>query len=65
MGPEILTFGRFEPKKIKFKDGNPSFEIMTEPNTFLFNVIQLSFSHKLLLFASNCYLLDELLDAQL
>ena len=66
MGTEIFTFGPFEPGlKLKFKDDNPSFKIMTEPNIFSFIVIQFSFSHKLLLFASNCYLLDELLDAQL
>ena len=65
MGTEIFTFRPFEPEKIRFKDGNPSFKIMTEQNTFSFIVIQLFFSHKLLMFASNCYLLAELLDFRL
>ena len=55
----------FEPEKMKFKDGNPSFKIMTEPNIFSFIVIQFSFSHKLLSFTSYSYLLAELLDAKI
>ena len=65
MGTEISTFWPFEPEKIRFKDGNPSFKIMTEPNTFSFIVIQFFFSHKLLMFASNCYVLAKLLDFRL
>ena len=45
MGTEIFTFGPLEPEKLKFKDGNPTFKIMTEPNTFLIIVKQISFSH--------------------
>ena len=45
MGTEIFTFGPLEPEKLKFKDGNPTFKIMTEPNTFSIIVIQISFSH--------------------
>ena len=40
MGTEIFTFGPLEPKKLKFKDGNPTFKIMTEPNTFSIIAIQ-------------------------
>ena len=45
MGTEIFTFGPLEPEKMRFKEGNPSFKIMTEPNTFSVIVIQFSFSH--------------------
>ena len=45
MGTEIFTFGPLEPEKLKFKDGNPTFKIMTESNTFSIIVIQISFSH--------------------
>ena len=67
MGTKIFTFGPLEPEKMKFKDGNPSFKQTEYDRTqYIFNYCYAVLFQPLIIFILfNCYLLAELLDAQI